>query len=73
MVKKIKIFSFATLLSLLLFTILNGSFSIATSMQGQGASFDLDEDDPIAFGAIIPDINMYTAVKIGRASCRERV
>ncbi|GAG77839.1 unnamed protein product, partial [marine sediment metagenome] len=33
-------------------------------MQGQGASFDLDEDDPIAFGAIIPDINMYTAVSI---------
>ena len=64
MVKKIKIFSFATLLSLLLFTILNGSFSIATSMQGQGASFDLDEDDPIAFGAIIPDTNMYTAVSI---------
>ncbi|MBA7507063.1 hypothetical protein ES706_05779 [subsurface metagenome] len=64
MVKKIKIFSFATLLSLLLFTILNGSFSIATSMQSQGASFDLDEDDPIAFGTIIPDTNMYTAVSI---------
>ncbi len=64
MVKKIKIFSFTTLLSLLLFTILNGSFSIAISTQGQGASFDLDEDDPIAFGAIIPDRNMYTAVGI---------
>jgi len=64
MVKKIKLLSFGAILSLLLLAILNGSFSVAISMQGNVATFELDNDDPIAFGAMIPDTNMYTAVSI---------
>lgn len=64
MVKKIKLLSFVAILSLLLLAILNGSFSVAISMQGNVATFELEKDDPVAFGAMIPDTNMYTAVSI---------
>jgi len=65
MVKKIKIYAFMTILFLFLLSAINASFSVAISMQGNGATIKVEKDDPIGYGVFMQDPNLFTATSIG--------
>ena len=65
MVKKIKIYAFMTILLIFLLSAINASFSVAISMQGNGAAIKVEKDDPIGYGVFMQDPNLYTATSIG--------
>ena len=51
----------------------NISSGIATSMQGDGATFNLDKADPLGYGVYIPAPNMYTTMSISGSNQGEFV
>ncbi|MFW9987867.1 MAG: hypothetical protein ACFFC3_04365 [Candidatus Odinarchaeota archaeon] len=61
---KKKVIPLAVVLTLLILGIFNLNSVNAISLQGDGATFDLDEDDPLAYGVIIPSPNMYTTYSV---------
>ena len=56
-----------------LLNILNISSGIATYMQGEGATFSLEKDDPLGYGVIIPTPNMYATLSIDASNQGEFV
>lgn len=56
-----------------LLNIFNISSGIATYMQGEGATFSLEKDDPLGYGVIIPTPNMYTTLSIDASNQGEFV
>lgn len=62
--KKFKIFAYLTIVSIFLLSGINTSIALATDYESQETTFNLDTDNPQAFGVIIPRINMYGTYSI---------
>ena len=71
--KKIKIIPLITLVLFILLGAFNISSGIAISMQGDGATFNLDDADPVGYGVYIPAPNMYTTMSISGSNQGEFV
>jgi len=72
-INKKKITPLITILLFLLLGAFNISSGIATSMQGDGATFNLDKADPLGYGVYIPAPNMYTTMSISGSNQGEFV
>jgi len=70
---KNKITPLITILLFLLLGAFNISSGIAMSMQGDGATFNLDKADPVGYGVYIPEPNMYTTMSISGSNQGEFV
>ena len=68
-----KITPLITILLFLLLGAFNISSGIAMSMQGDGATFNLDKADPVGYGVYIPAPNMYTTMSISGSNQGEFV
>ena len=63
-INKKQITPLVTIILFLLLSAFNISSGIAMSMQGDGATFNLDKADPVGYGVYIPAPNMYTTMSI---------
>jgi len=72
-INKKKITPLITILLFLMLGTFNISSGIAMSMQGDGATFNLDKADPVGYGVYIPAPNMYTTMSISGSNQGEFV
>ncbi len=63
-IKKRKLVPLLAFLLLGLINIFNLSSGIAMQMQGEGATFVPDDDNPTQYGVFIPDPNMYNGLSV---------
>lgn len=63
-IKKRKLIPLLVFLLFGLLNIFNLSSGIAMHMQGEGATFSLEKDDPLEYGVILPEPNMYATLSI---------
>lgn len=62
--KKRKLFPLFAISMIILFNGLYLTSGIAYHMEGEGATFFLEKDDPLEYGVILPEPNMYATLSI---------
>jgi len=66
--KNRKTYTFLIISIFLLFTVLSLIPAEAIHMQGDGATFQLDKEDPLKYGVFIPGTNMMNTISIDGAN-----